>query len=680
MREINIIFKKLVRSGNSFLLIVLFSIYFQNAKSQILTDSLVRELDLLAQIDTTKFNQLKKEYQKQYSFTSYDSAQLNELEGNKFHNHGDDFTAKKWYLKANQLAKETKNSKVELSSRIKIIWLELGLGITKLPEAFVRANRLYSDALEIKDTTRMLMALNALANFRNNQGRKEEALNYYYEGLKLSDHKKYARERATLLNNLGLLKSDMGMGAEALNDFREGLHILKNEKEFRLQTRLYNNIAYYFNQDTIHKDSALFYFNKTLELGKLLKEPFLIIAGYTNLAAYQTYLVNFDLANSYNDSALAILENNNMPGVRSKIFIGKAELYKKKQKLDEAMVFLKKGMNYVESEDYDKLEDLIHYSLIFYQIYNLKKNNKKALYHYQKYIAFKDSLRERDDERFLNELNLKYEDEKRIAEIEKQKSRADLAEQKQETIKTELSLKQWRNTLLFSFVLFLIIILFFIYYFRTLNAKKKAEKKYTQSLISEIEEERQRISSDLHDHIGLNLILVKNKLNQSNSDQNLGKDIEKVVDDVRKISKNIFPSQLNKLGIKKMLESTFDKIEEATGILTLYELDGLDQINFSKNEELILFRIIQELSNNSIKHANAKSIKLELTRSEKSIHFHYQDNGIGLEKSKWTGENAGMGLKNIQHRVEKLGGSINFESKKGKGIKVKINLERKNSI
>ena len=121
----------------------------------------------------------------------------------------------------------------------------------------------------------------------------------------------------------------------------------------------------------------------------------------------------------------------------------------------------------------------------------------------------------------------------------------------------------------------------------------------------------------------------------------------------------------------------FDKIETSTGILASYELEDLEQITFSKGEELILYRIIQELSNNSIKHSQSKSIRLIATVKPKKLILEYRDNGIGFDKSKIFETSSGMGLRNIINRVEKIRGSIHFDTKKNQGIKVTISFERK---
>lgn len=657
-------------------LLLLFICFSPYSWSQKLSDSLFNELNLWAQVDTIKFNKLKSEWEKKYVFTEYDQCALIELEGNKYHYHGDDYTAKKLYLQANECAKKHVNSEIELSTRIKNIWLDLGIGIIKTPEAIVLARRALSDAEVENDTNRMIMALNALASFHIEEGKKDEAYEFFYDALKISHNPKYYLNRATILNNLGLHKTGLGLNEDALKDFKEGLKLIENKREYRIQTRLINNIAFMYNRDSTTRDSAFYYFNKTLELGKVIKEPQLFIVAYTNLAVYHNMRGDYGKCRQYYDSALTVIDNYEMVGIRGRIYLGLADFYRRQNKNQKALSSMQQGWEYVQSESYPKLEDMVQFERQFSRLYESIGNHKQALIHYKNYNHYRDSLRETDNQKFLAELNLKYEDEKRLAEIEKQKSRADLAEKKQEIIQTESSLNIMRNTAIFIGIILVIGIVFSVYVIRNVNAKKKMEQKYASNLISEIEDERRRISSDLHDHIGLNLIMVKNQLNEKLENNKLVGEVSKIVEDVRKISRNIYPSELNKLGIRKSLESMFEKIENSTGILTSYELEELDEMKFSKGEELILYRIVQELSTNSIKHSKSKSIRLVAKLSPKKLTLEYRDNGIGFDKGKMLETSRGMGLRNIINRVERIKGSIQFDSKKNQGVKVTISFDR----
>ncbi|MCB0479330.1 MAG: sensor histidine kinase [Crocinitomicaceae bacterium] len=645
--------------------------------TQNLSDSLSNELNLLAQVDTSKFNILKEKWTKEFGFTAYDHCALVELEGNKYHYHGDDYTAKKLYMEANSCAHENNNKEIELSTRIKIIWLDLGIGVIKTPEAIIGAKRALSDASEAKDTNRMIMALNALASFHIDQGKKDEAYEFFYEALKISQNPKYYLNRATILNNLGLHKTGLGLQDEALKDFKEGLKLVENKREYRIQTRLINNIAFLYNrEDSTMRDSAFYYFNKTLELGKIINEPQLYIVAYTNLAVYYNLTGDFNSCRQYYDSALNVIDQFDMVGIRARIYLGLAEFYRRQQKYYDALNIMKTGWEHIEKENYPKLEDMVSYERLFSRLYEATGKHNLALEHYKNYNTYRDSLRELDNQKFLAELNLKYEDEKRLVEIEKQKSRADLLEKENEIIQTESSLNMMRNTLIFTGIILLIGLFFSIYVIRSTNAKKRMEQKYASNLISEIEDERRRISSDLHDHIGLNLIMVKNQLSERIENDKLVKEVSNIVEDVRKISRNIYPSELNKLGVKKSIEAMFDKIENSTGILTSYEIEDLDQVNFNKGEELILYRIVQELSNNSIKHSKSKSIRIVAQVTPKKLNLEYRDNGIGFDKSKILETSNGMGLRNIINRVEKIGGTIQFDSKKNQGVKVTISFDR----
>ena len=677
MREISTFFDKYSSiRASSFLLLFFFIFASSKINSQVLGDSLYTELNLLAQIDTQKFNIEKERLQTTLHFSEKDYCLLEELEGNKYHYHGDEYTAKKHYVNALECAKDKKNKSVELSTRTKVCWLELGMGLIKLEEAIGVVDQIYIDATAVKDTNNMLLVLNAIAGFNNNLGKKDESYEYYILGMKLSSDPKFYLMRATLLNNFGLLKMNNNLKEEGFKDLKEGLRLIENKKEIRIKTRLINNIAFYFERDSLGKDSATYYFNKTLEIGRITKEPAIFLVAYTNIAVSYNLMGDPKTSLMYYDSALAVVETHYSPGLKGKIYLGMADLYQRQNNYPKALSLIKKALKIVNSEDYDKLDDLVGIEKFFSNVYDEMGNSKASLLHYKKYNTLRDSVEKSNNQKFLAELNLKYEDEKKQAEIEKQKNRADIAEKKHDLIQSEADLSIMRNSFIFISIILLIAIFFFIYIFRSISAKKKMEQKFAANLISDIENERQRISSDLHDHIGLNLILVKNQLSKSESNSKVVEDVSHIVDDVRKISRDIYPSQLNKLGIRKSLESMFDRIEDRTGIICSYEIDDLDQLSFTKNEELILYRIVQELSNNSIKHSKSKSIRLTSKITQKKLNLLYQDNGIGFDKSKTLETSSGMGLRNIINRVEKIGGTISFDTRKNQGLKVNINIER----
>jgi signal transduction histidine kinase len=211
-------------------------------------------------------------------------------------------------------------------------------------------------------------------------------------------------------------------------------------------------------------------------------------------------------------------------------------------------------------------------------------------------------------------------------------------------------------------------------YLRYVRITRKQQREFTQKLITSVDQERSRISRDLHDDIGQSLSVVKSKVNlytkgQLNSLEGIDEEIGQLIDQTRNISHSLHPSYLEKIGLKRSIISLLDKIEKNTGLITSYEIHNeIDALSITTQTQL--YRITQESINNSLKHAEAKSIRIMLSKANNEWLFTYQDNGRGFEMNEENGN--GIGMQTIKERALKIGGKIQFQSQKGKGFKLSI--------
>jgi signal transduction histidine kinase len=238
-------------------------------------------------------------------------------------------------------------------------------------------------------------------------------------------------------------------------------------------------------------------------------------------------------------------------------------------------------------------------------------------------------------------------------------------------------------SLAFPFTVFEIIV-FGIGLVYQLNDEKQAiETKLNEErtlvaskIISAQEQERQRISQDLHDDLGSTLSMLKFQLEESNKtfDSKLFNEISitnKAVEDLRQISYNLMPTMFLQRGLLIALEEfiNINKIGSKVEFIHLGTEKRLDL-----DTELNIFRIIKELLNNAIKHAKATKIELQLIYYEAFIYVSVEDNGIGFEEKQT--DMKGNGLKNINLRVNYLHGKLSLESSsKGTSILIEIPYE-----
>ncbi|MDF1695998.1 MAG: sensor histidine kinase [Saprospiraceae bacterium] len=229
------------------------------------------------------------------------------------------------------------------------------------------------------------------------------------------------------------------------------------------------------------------------------------------------------------------------------------------------------------------------------------------------------------------------------------------------------------------------VISFFMVYQRRLFKQQddvqKLETDYQRSLVElafETQEiERKRIASDLHDAVGSVLSATKIYLHQLDPSlspeyfKELKNDstdlIDNAIDQIRTISHNMYPPNLEHLGLIQATADLFHRIQKMDGL----EADFIYNVapELSKSQELTLFRIFQELTNNTLKHAKASCIKLHLHKGSDGLKIKYQDDGIGIDPNKLNQKASdGFGMKSIKSRVESINGSVQFSSSNGKGI------------
>ena len=285
-------------------------------------------------------------------------------------------------------------------------------------------------------------------------------------------------------------------------------------------------------------------------------------------------------------------------------------------------------------------------------------NYKIGLQHKNSYITLKDSIYNKANANKLAYYQTLYEIEKKENELIEKNTSIQLLEKDNESSKKRLAY--------ISLVLFSLFALILLYRNRTrIKSKKILQEQFSQELLVSQEEERRRISKDLHDGLGQRLLLIKNNVVKT-KDQETKKLVETAIDEVRSISRNLHPFQLQELGITKAIEHTVNQVDENTALFISSEIDNIDNI-FSKKQEINLYRIIQESLSNVIKHASAEAGKVVVKRYPHMVNVSIRDNGVGFDFSEKFQNIKSLGLKTLLERTKFLNGQMKVHSKKNNG-------------
>ena len=211
-----------------------------------------------------------------------------------------------------------------------------------------------------------------------------------------------------------------------------------------------------------------------------------------------------------------------------------------------------------------------------------------------------------------------------------------------------------------------------------ISKKAKFNELLVQETMLAQEAERRKIARELHDHIGqsvysifLGLEGIKPYVNNKTYESHLTKMItgmEKTLNDIKCLSKNLRSETVDHLGLKDALYEAVRDWEELYKVDIQFIMDTKINDCFEREKELHFFRIIQEGVNNAVRHGNATSISIHIKSSNQFIYFYIHDNGIGFDVK--TKKSNGLGLKHMYERSKMLGGAIKWSSKKGGPTKV----------
>ena len=216
-----------------------------------------------------------------------------------------------------------------------------------------------------------------------------------------------------------------------------------------------------------------------------------------------------------------------------------------------------------------------------------------------------------------------------------------------------------------------------------LKKEKTSQEEFSKKLLNSQEEERKKIASVLHDSIAHDVLITKNSSEiglKSDADKDEMKEIlskiseqsSSTLNELRRIQFNLHPYEVEKLGLTKAIRSIIDRVSKSTEIKFTMEEDIIDGI-FSKENEIHLYRIIQEAINNIIKHSSATESLIKINRTDENVFITISDNGKGFSKNYALRKNS-IGLSGMSERIKLLRRSLETDSESGNGTVLRISL------
>lgn len=483
-------------------------------------------------------------------------------------------------------------------------------------------------------TRELAVVLNDIAKIYRKTRDLKRARNIYERSLTLFRQLKDSAGIQMILNESGVVYEYLGDYKEALNRYNASLQLASLRHDEMGKSWCYNFIAGVFVLQQKYTQAEEFNI-RALGIRQKLKDSFAIAVSYSDLGILYSSWGKYERARYY-------FEQSN---------------------------FLAEKMQYKEllSNNYAELS----------KVANMTGDFKTALDYYTWHTQLKDSIFNAQKTRQIEEISTIYETQKREQRIQEQQN--------------EL---RKRNRLLFSSLLLVIVILlltYLIYNRYTLKQKVAYQKEIlrqqelaSKTILESEEKERTRIAKELHDGIGqkmsaarMNLSsLANNRDTQPKEQQQALSNIIQLVDEsckeLRAVSHSMMPLDLLNKGLPQAVNAFLSKIEPSV-LKTTFHFEGFEK-RLESNMESILYRILQECVNNTLKHAAANQLDIALIQDADGISITIEDNGKGFLPEQLQDQNESIGLKNIRSRVHFLKGTIEFDSGPGKGTLVAIHI------
>jgi signal transduction histidine kinase len=219
---------------------------------------------------------------------------------------------------------------------------------------------------------------------------------------------------------------------------------------------------------------------------------------------------------------------------------------------------------------------------------------------------------------------------------------------------------------------------------------RAAQQAFSRQLIASQEQERKRIAAELHDSLGQRLVVIKNlslmflnakngKAADNNQIEEISAEASQAIGEVKEISYNLRPYQLDRIGLTKAVEAVVRSAQSASTIEFTAEIDDIDDY-FPKDAEINFYRIVQECVNNLVKHSWATTAFVKIELSGENLNLVISDNGKGFTPNQIESKTGGFGLVGINERVELFGGKVEIKSAPKQGAEIRIQMNSRNFV
>ncbi|GAA4107019.1 sensor histidine kinase [Aquimarina addita] len=538
--------------------------------------------------------------------------------------------------------------------------------------------------IHLRNKKELARAYRIMGSSYRRGGQLDDAIKILFKSIKISEEIDYKDMISKVQSDLGLLYANKKEFDKSIQFLKESIDNAQNEQAVYAN---YINIgAVYFIQNDY--DNAEQYFVKAFELMPSDKDPKVAASIALNIGSVLQKNKKYKEASIYYEKSKQIANTHGFRDKSTNATIHKALLLNELGNIKAAIVMLTNALDEAKAISSLVMQQQIHENLS--KIYTEQGDYKAANAAIVEFHMVKDSLNKQTLRNEITELEVKYEAEKKEKEILSLKEDQVV---KNEEIKRQELLKK-SSIIGFLIVLIPITALFLVYYQKMkvknkYNAQKdEINKQKIDSFLKEQElklantyviaqnEERSRIARELHDSIGGNIAAIKLQMVDIQKNKGLQNTIinqlDETYDQVREISHNLIPKKISQTEFSNLINEYINTIKKVAAPHITFIPHPKDQVDLiNDNQKAEIFKIIQELLTNSLKHAKAKIIEICLNAYSDTVEIIFEDDGIGFDKKK---EATGIGLQNIRKRLTLLKATMDIDSSANRGTAIRIQI------
>lgn len=579
-------------------------------------------------------------------------------------------------IRISETIKYPLGSSTAYSMQANLLFYEMKLDSAKL--LLDKAYALVKGNTSIRYRNQLALLTNLYGSIQQQKQQYDSAVEKYLEAAKIYTETGNESKIIYTCYNLSVMYGFLEDTSKALYYAREAnkIAVEVNDSTFIIRSLIVLSEALL----TMKKyDSVLLLTQKGLAMSELQKTPFTIGKFHELQGQYFIESGNrVDSAIVHFDQALQYFNQINIPYDIARVLQKKGNAYLRAKDYNNAIKYSKEASSLAKDL---KLDQVLHYSLLDLVNATEKLGRIDDSYRYLKeYVAVNDSLQIRTNRKRVNELEAKYQTQKKEAQL--------LAQQ------ATIQKKNMLNYILTGSALALIVILSLFYrnyqqkqklqLQRIIDLETQQQLNATEAVLKGEEQERTRLAKDLHDGLGGMLSGIKYSFNNMKGNLIMSPDnalvfersmdmLDSSIKEMRRVAHNMMPEALVKFGLDTALKDFCNDISKSGALEVSYQSIGLEQTILDQTVAITIYRVVQELIHNTMKHAAARHAIVQVTKGDGHLTVTVEDDGKGFDTTVLK-KSDGIGWSNIENRVGFLKGTLDIKSEKDKGTSVYIEL------